>query len=465
MITKIFYSLVLFPAIKYWEKLPSWFIINDIWEESYWTIKIEFILGAEKSSLIFTHKDFWQKKSIFQMKNWGIYWENKDLLTEVYEIVKWTDIADFNFFKPKEFYHKKPFGTVFNITSKCNLFCDYCFNDYDYPLDTRNQRKTLWLEAFKLIIDELYDAGTRDVILTGWEPFSCSFLWELLDYLKEKSIFIRINTNGTLLFDKTLERLNKNYSLVLMVSMHEFNNKDYFELNKQGAKNIYGINWLKPWETKYDDKVKQLKKIPDFINIQLDFLTILTPKNILYLEKIYSYILNNFQIVDWHMFRLFSTGTTKWISREMITLAIHKIYKLNKIYNKDFKIVDAVPFCVTKNIDIASQVIDWELSENHNVKTIITADGNVQIMSAFDWNLWSIFDKGIKEIWWSEFVQKKLTNWFLPKECSDCKYKNKCMWWSRMDGNIYNGSYDAWDPLGNIKNKVVEANNAEKLKK
>jgi len=42
----------------------------------------------------------------------------------------------------------------------------------------------------------------------------------------------------------------------------------------------------------------------------------------------------------------------------MIVLAIAKLYKLNKKYNTDFKIVDSVPFCVTKNIEIASQVID-----------------------------------------------------------------------------------------------------------
>jgi len=42
----------------------------------------------------------------------------------------------------------------------------------------------------------------------------------------------------------------------------------------------------------------------------------------------------------------------------MITLAIAKLYKLNNYYKTDFKIVDAVPFCVTKNIDIASKVID-----------------------------------------------------------------------------------------------------------
>ena len=58
----------------------------------------------------------------------------------------------------------------------------------------------------------------------------------------------------------------------------------------------------------------------------------------------------------------------------MVNLAIHKLYKLNKIYNKSFKIVDSVPFCVTKDIEIAKEVIDGELSEHHNVKTIITTD-------------------------------------------------------------------------------------------
>jgi hypothetical protein len=42
----------------------------------------------------------------------------------------------------------------------------------------------------------------------------------------------------------------------------------------------------------------------------------------------------------------------------MIILVIHKLYKLNKKYNTSFKIVDAVPFCVTKNIEIASKVIE-----------------------------------------------------------------------------------------------------------
>ena len=165
-------------------------------------------------------------------KNWCIYSHHEGLLDIIADILLITDVHDFHFFKDKEFYDVRPFGTVVTITSKCNLFCNYCFNDYDYPLKDRNTRKNIGLEKYKQIVDILHKYGTRDIIITGGEPFSAPFLWELLAYIRDKNIFIRINTNGTLLSDTTLERLNREFSLNLMVSMHEFNNTDYYEINK-----------------------------------------------------------------------------------------------------------------------------------------------------------------------------------------------------------------------------------------
>ncbi len=457
MIVQIFYSLVLFfNNIKYNQDLFSWYFLEFIEEDNFWELKVIFSKKNIFFEIYFKHIDFLDEKidqNKLKTKNWIIDWKNKELLDFVYKIILVWDKFDFNFFKDKSFKDKIPFWTVLTITSKCNLFCNYCFNDYDYPLSTRNIRKNLWLEDYKKIVDILYKYWTRDIIITGWEPFSALFLWELLEYIRDKNIFIRINTNWTLLLDKTLERLNKNFSLNLMVSMHEFNNKDYYDINKAWAKNIQWIEWLKNFENKFEKKVEQLKKIQNYSNLTLDFLTILTPKNILYLDKIYEFVLNKFNIEGWHFFRLYSTWTTKWISREMISLAIHKIHKLNKIYNTNFKIVDSVPFCVTKNTEIAKQVIDWELSEHHNIKTIITTDWYIQIMSAFDTNLWSIFENDLLEIWQWEYITKMLNNGFLPKECSGCKYINDCRWGSRMDANIYNKSYSAWDPLWNINNK------------
>ncbi len=481
MITKIFYSLVLFPKIQFHKEIKSGFFLLDIEENNFWKLETVFKKWNTLEKITFCHKDFVEKEipQTNKTKNWHINWKNQELLKEIYKIILKTDSKDFNFFKNSKFYNKIPFWTVLTITSKCNLFCNYCFNDYDYPLKERNTQKNLNLEKYKEIIDILYKSGTRDIILTWGEPFTCPFLWKLLDYLKEKNIFTRINTNWSLLSEKTLERLNNNYSINLMVSMHEFNNKDYYEINKKWAKNIYKITWIESWKNKYEKKVKNLKKISplnnyiysnqksetscwenhiNFINgyknITLDFLTILTPKNILYLEKLYKYILGNFKIENWHFFRLYSTRTTKWISKEMINLAIHKLYKLNKKYNTNYKIVDSVPFCVTKDTEIAKEIIDWELSKNHNIKTIITTTWDIQIMSAFDSSLWNILKDNLLEIWQWDYVQKMLNNWFLPKECDDCKYKNECRWGSRMDANIYNGSYNAFDPLGKLENKL-----------
>ncbi len=454
MITKIFYSLVLFPEIQYDKKLDSQYFLSEIFEQWLWNIKIIFSNWIKIEYIFFTHIDFINNKDEFTTKNWQLSGENEELKKEIYSIILKKDIKDFNFFKNKYFYNKIPFWTVLTITSKCNLFCNYCFNDYDYPLKNRNLRENIWLEKYKDIVDILYKSWTRDIIITGWEPFSASFLWDLLEYIRYKWIFIRINTNWTLLLDKTLDRLNKDFSLNLMVSIHEFNNKDYYDINKAWARNIRWIEKLKIFENKFDKKVVQLRKIKKYKNLTLDFLTILTSKNILYIEKIYDFVLWNFEIKNWHFFRLYSTWTTKWISREMINLAIHKLYKLNKKYNTDFKIVDSVPFCVTKDTEIAKQVIDWELSEHHNVKTIITTDWNIQIMSAFDTNLWSIFENNLLDVWQWKYVQKMLNNWFLPKECEDCKYKEECRWWSRMDANIYNKSYSEFDPLWDINNKI-----------
>jgi len=454
MIKKIFYSLVLFPKITYKNKILNYRLF-DIVEVSFWKIKVILNNLETYEEVIFSHIDISIDEKWIKTKNWIISSSNKNLETEIVKLVKENEVNDFNFFKNKEYYDKIPFWTVLTITSKCNMFCNYCFNDYDYSLKERNIRKWLSLDQYKQIVDILYKSWTRDIIITWWEPLLSPFIFELLEHIKNKWIFIRLNTNGTLLLDKILEKLNNNFSINIMVSMHEFNNKDYYEINKEWAKKIYSIEWLKWFENKYNKKVEQLKEIKKYKNLSLDFLTILTPKNILYLEKIYNYILSNFDIENWHFFRLYSTKTTKWISREMITLAIHKIYKLNKLYKKDFKIVDSVPFCVTKNTEISSQVIDGELSKHHNIKTIITTDWNIQIMSAFDSNLWSIFEKDLLKIWQWDFVQKMLNNWFLPKECDDCKYKEDCRWWSRMDANIYNWSYYALDPLSNLDNKKI----------
>lgn len=451
MITQIFYSLVLFPKINY-DSSILWYHIFWIEEGIFWSVKLVLKNKEKFEEIFFTHKNFAKEKSLFNTKNWQISWKNREIVECIFDLVSIDEYEDFNFYKDKSFYDKIPFWVVLTLTSKCNLFCNYCFNDYDYSLKDRNKIEWLSASDYKKMIDILYDSWTRDIIITWWEPFTSPILFEVLEYIKNKWIFIRINTNGTLLSDGTLNKLNRDFSLNLMVSLHEFNNEDYYKINKDWAEQDSWKDTSKWFEKQFEQKVVQLKKIKQYKNLTLDILTILTKKNILYLEKIYKYVLSNFDIQNWHFFRQYANKQSEWISKEMLALAIYKINKLNKKYFSHFKIVDSVPFCIIKDVELASEVIEWELSAHHNVKTIITPEWEIQIMCAFDTNLWNIFKKDLLKVWQWAFVQKMFNNWFLPKECWKCKYKNDCMWWSRMQANIYNGSYWALDPFTNLNN-------------
>jgi len=456
MITKIFYSLVLFPIIKYWELLESWYFLYFIEENNFWILKLFFKNNLwEEKIIFFKHVSVLKINEKNNFLNWYVYWDIKILSNIIVNLLNADKKKDFNFFDKKILNRQRPFWVVLTITSKCNIFCYYCFNDIDYDLKERNTRKNNWLDYWKRIIDNLYNAWTRVIILTWWEPMVASFFWDLLDYLKEKNIFIHINTNWTLLSDSNLERLNKNYSVNIMVSMHEFNDNDYYMVNKKWLEMSFWVDEIpERFKTMFTDKIIQLRKIKKYKNLSIELLTILVWKNVINLDKIYNFWKNSWiEFHNWQFFRLYSTKNNKWASKQLMELAINKMYLLNKKYNVNYKIVDPVPFCVTKNTDRAYDVIDGVLSDTHDIKTIITTEWYVQLMSAYDNNFWNINNDNIKDIFKTDFVQKQLNNWFLPKGCYDCKYKEECRGWSRMDANIVYGNYWEWDPIWDIKNK------------
>ena len=460
MITKIFYSLVLFWKINYNETNGLWFFLTKISELNFWKIELIFEDNSwKKTSIYFTHKNISSENlSDKNTKNWLIFWENKILENYIFEKINISDTKDFPFFENIQYYRELAFGVVLTITSKCNIFCYYCFNDIDYEIKERNTRENYGLDYWIKIIDDLYDQWTRVVILTWGEPMVAPFFWDLLKYLKNKWVFVHINTNGTVLADSILKRLNDNYSVNLMVSLHEFNDKDYYEVNRKGLEMSFWITKVPAsFKKMFTNKLNQLRKVKQYPNLSLELLTILVWKNILNLDKIYEFAYNCWvEFHSWQFFRLYSTKNNTWASKSMMDLAINRMYLLNKKYWVDNKIVDPVPFCVTKNVERARSVIDGVLSDSHDVKTIITTRWDVQMMSAYDNNFWNIKDTSMKEVFQSDFVKKQLNNWFLPKECQDCKYKEECRGWSRMDANIVYGDYGKFDPIWDINNKIVE---------
>ena len=83
----------------------------------------------------------------------------------------------------------------------------------------RHQFSELTLDDYKRIIDELYEKGLVKVCLSGGDPFSKPFAWEIIAYLYDKGIVFDIFTNGLRLIDD-IERLANYYPRLVGVSIY-----------------------------------------------------------------------------------------------------------------------------------------------------------------------------------------------------------------------------------------------------
>lgn len=95
---------------------------------------------------------------------------------------------------------------MLELTYRCSEKCIHCYNPgatrNNSEKNSRGDRDELSLSDYKRVIDELYNIGTFRVCLSGGDPFSNKYVWEIIDYLYQKDFAIDIYTNGQRLSDK-----------------------------------------------------------------------------------------------------------------------------------------------------------------------------------------------------------------------------------------------------------------------
>lgn len=112
---------------------------------------------------------------------------------------------------------------MFELTYRCSEKCIHCYNPgasrNDTEVSHRGDRKELALDDYKRIIDDMYEHGLVKVCLSGGDPFSKEFVWELLDYLYDKGIAVDIFTNGQRIAGK-VKKLADYYPRLVGVSIY-----------------------------------------------------------------------------------------------------------------------------------------------------------------------------------------------------------------------------------------------------
>jgi MoaA/NifB/PqqE/SkfB family radical SAM enzyme len=106
----------------------------------------------------------------------------------------------------------KPVLVQLVVTRRCNLACGYC-NEFDHvspPVDTRDLIER---------IDQIADAGTVVLTLTGGEPLLHPMLDELIRHAVSRGMVCTSITNGYTLTSRWIERLNDSGLTILQVSI------------------------------------------------------------------------------------------------------------------------------------------------------------------------------------------------------------------------------------------------------
>lgn len=124
---------------------------------------------------------------------------------------------------------------MFELTYRCSEMCIHCYN----PGATRNNTEVshradqneLSLDDYKRIIDDMYENGLVKVCLSGGDPFSKEFTWELLEYLYLKGIAVDVFTNGQRVV-KDVKRLADYYPRLVGVSIYSGVAKDHDSITR-----------------------------------------------------------------------------------------------------------------------------------------------------------------------------------------------------------------------------------------
>lgn len=165
-----------------------------------------------------------------------------------------------------------------NITSRCNDNCSFCFRD--------RESKSISLESALKIIDNLCNSGIKHIAFSGGEALLYNEIFEVLNYAHGKNLEITLISNGILLDNLTIDRIEKSVNW-LAVPIDNLKNVAVCARNDKHIVNV-------------DRCLKYVER--NNINISIKINTVLTSKNYNHLKDIYKYINSFYCIKRWNIF-------------------------------------------------------------------------------------------------------------------------------------------------------------------
>ncbi|NUU94979.1 radical SAM protein [Marinitoga sp. 1135] len=313
----------------------------------------------------------------------------------------------------------------FSLTDYCPLNCNYCFGNFN----SNNTKKYLPTEKVISIIEEAEELGKVEYVsLSGGDPIAHSGLAKIINFLEKKRINYEVSTKGTILSKEKI-----------------------IELVDAGLRNIQ-IS-IDAWEPEKWSRITGLKK-EDFnkvieafywcnvFNIKTRGRITLSKENLNDLEILFQK-LPFLGVEEIRVVPILPIGRgilSQTLTENEIKYAISLKEKYEKIYNGSIKITYGLQK-FAKNITCGGAKVAMQICSDGEVILCDVVEGINK--SAFSYG--NIFEKSIKDIWFSEKANRFRYNLDL-KECIQCDKFSTCNGGCRAVAYKYYGDINKHDP-------------------
>jgi len=306
-------------------------------------------------------------------------------------------------------FSNNPTWANLEITAKCNAHCEWCYLGEDI------KNKTMSFSQAKNVVDILYNSDIKQITISGGEPTLIGYLPLLVDYIVNKGIVANLNTNGYLLDDKLIDKLNRAGLNQIQTNIESINSDIHDEIRKL--------------EGSHKNAIKAIKKIKN-TNIKVTSQIVVTKDNESNINDILKYSfelgVDRCRIWDSTGYKELAPSSYKNVvdkaNEMMVDLGATHVQSYEPLPNINF------PDKLRKTI-MSCPALSGML-------VFVDVEGNVFPCSAGDRDsiLYNIFDyKNINEVHHKKV--KGIIN--LSKKCEVCKYVKSCK--GGCLGRRYNG--------------------------
>ena len=183
-------------------------------------------------------------------------------------------VNDLNYYKGIAKNSHKPKTAAVHITYKCNKDCIYCYNkEHRDSIDS----STLSTSEWRSIFNKLFDAGIRDITITGGEPMLRLDIIDMLKKMNLSDVKLAMITNASLIDEKNIVLLDELFSSVTI---------SIDSSSQETADMLRGVGT-------YGSVLKAMKLLSKCKNIVWTANVVLTKYNIDSYEKTYDWLKEN----------------------------------------------------------------------------------------------------------------------------------------------------------------------------